>query len=186
MIVEAIPQPAFRASITRAADVVFLGSVVLQGLHFVEHIAQVGQKFFLELPEARGILGAVFDFEWVHFGYNLALFLALWFVVGAWLTERQGASPGWSGSPARALLFAAGVQSYHLVEHSVKLTQHLADRCNACPGLLGNFGDLVWIHFTINLLVMAPMLIALIGITAQPSERQQGTRKENYDGNCRT
>jgi hypothetical protein len=75
-------------------------------------------------------------------------------------------SAGGSGWAPRALWVAAGVQTYHLAEHGLKLAQHLTAGCHSCPGLLGQFGDLIWIHFTINLLVMAPMLVALMAMAA--------------------
>lgn len=160
MIAETVRRPAMRAPLASLGEIVFLGSVVVQGLHFAEHISQVVQKFFLGLPQADGILGAAFDLEWVHFGYNLALLLSLWFVVGAlWA--------GGSGWAPRALWLAAGIQTYHVAEHGLKLAQHLTAGCHSCPGLLGQFGDLVWIHFTINLLVIAPMLVALMGMAGR-------------------
>lgn len=162
MIAESVHRPAMWTRLTSLGEMVFLGSVTLQGLHFVEHISQVAQKFFLGLPQAGGILGATFDLEWVHFSYNLALFLTLWFVVGAlWA--------GGSGWAPRALWLAAGIQTYHVAEHGLKLAQHLTAGCHSCPGLLGQFGDLVWIHFTINLLVMALMLVALMGMAPRPA-----------------
>lgn len=43
----------------------------------VEHVVQVIQKFLLGFEKAHGLLGAAFDFEWVHFVYNTLLEPAL-------------------------------------------------------------------------------------------------------------
>jgi len=154
-----------------------LGALVLQGLHFVEHIAQVAQKFFLDLPEAHGILGAAFDTEWVHFAYNLALLAVLW---GLLFAYRLHHAPTWTKRMRwyhLALFFVATLQLYHMVEHSVKVAQHVTTACASCPGLLGATVNLVWLHFFFNLLVLIPMALAVIGFvgagTSAPRTGQQ-------------
>lgn len=140
-----------------------LGALALQGLHFVEHIAQVAQRSFLDLPEAHGILGAALDIEWVHFAYNLALLAVLWGLLFAYRLHRR---PGWTERTHwyhLAFLFAGTLQLYHMVEHSVKVAQHVTTACASCPGLLGTAVDLIWLHFLINLLVLVPMAVAVIG-----------------------
>jgi uncharacterized membrane protein YhdT len=137
--------------------------VALQGLHFVEHIAQVTQKFFLDLPQAHGLLGAALDTEWVHFAYNLALFSVLGGLVLAYRLHHKQSwieRPGWYHL---MLLSVATLQLYHMVEHSVKVAQHVTAACASCPGLLGATVNLVWLHFFINLLVLVPMTVAVAG-----------------------
>jgi hypothetical protein len=141
-----------------------LGAVALQGLHFVEHIAQVTQKFFLGLPEAHGILGAALDTEWVHFAYNLALFAVLWGLVFAYRLPHRRSWADHSRWYLLALLSAAILQMYHMVEHSLKVAQHVTTGCASCPGLLGTPENLVWLHFFINLLVLIPMAVAVVGL----------------------
>lgn len=141
---------------------VLLGALVIQGLHFVEHIAQVGQKFFLGFREAHGILGAAFDTEWVHFGYNLALLALLW---GLLFAYRLHHGPTWTGGMRwyrLALLFLVTFQSYHMVEHGVKVAQHITGGCASCPGLLGATVNLVWLHFFINLVILVSLAVAAI------------------------
>lgn len=147
---------------------VLLGAVVLQGLHFVEHITQVSQKFFLGLAEAHGILGAAFDMEWVHFIYNLALFVLLAALALAYGLHRPGSWPDRSRWYLGALAFAAGLQLYHMVEHTLKLIQHLTVACAACPGLLGTVVNLPLLHFFINIAVLIPMAVALTGFVLTP------------------
>jgi hypothetical protein len=137
-----------------------LAAVALQGLHFAEHVAQVIQLFFVRLAQGHGILGAAFDSEWLHFGYNAALFALL---VGVALVRppRRAARPG-----SALLTGAVALQGYHLVEHVVKVAQHVATGCDPCAGLLGAVVSLPWLHFLINLGVLALMSAALLRIAA--------------------
>ena len=49
-------------------------------------------------------------------------------------------------------------QSWHL-EHAVKLDQHFVDGCISCPGILGNYFDVILLHFTYNVIVYVPLLV---------------------------
>ncbi len=139
-----------------------LAAVALQGLHFAEHVAQVIQLFFLRLPvpEGHGILGAAFDTEWLHFGYNAALFGLLVGVALAW-PRQLGARPA-----TTLLIGAVALQGYHLGEHLLKVAQHVATGCEPCASLVGALVSLPWLHFFINLGVLALMTAALAGIAA--------------------
>ena len=46
----------------------------IQSAHHAEHVTQMIQIFMLGMPakQATGLLGARFNFEWVHFTYCLA------------------------------------------------------------------------------------------------------------------
>lgn len=163
MLTRAIRDPSSVAVPLPIKEWALLGALVLQGLHFVEHIAQVTQRFFLDLPEAHGILGAALDTEWVHFAYNLALLVSLWGLLFAYRLHHE---PTWTERSRwyhLALLFTATLQLYHMVEHVVKVAQHVTTACASCPGLLGATVNLVWLHFFINLLVLVPMAVAVIG-----------------------
>jgi hypothetical protein len=151
------------ANLVVSKEQVFIGAVVVQGVHFVEHIAQVIQKFFLELPEAHGLLGAAFDTEWVHFVYNLVLFVVLSALVLAYGLHRRDTWRHYPRQYPPVLAFVVGFQAYHMVEHGVKITQHLTVACMSCPGLLGAVVNLAWLHFFINLLVLILVAVAAIG-----------------------
>ncbi len=128
--------------------------LLVQAAHMVEHVAQVIQKFILHMPAAHGLLGSIFDLEWVHFVYNTVLYAAL---VAVYIWHRRAAS--------RPLFFAlrAGMllQGYHVVEHIVKMYQYYALGITVGPkGILGFVVPLIWLHFFLNLLV----LILIVGI----------------------
>ncbi len=45
------------------------------------------------------------------------------------------------------------IQGWHAIEHIAKITQHITTGAKVNPGLIGGYFDLVWFHFTINLVV---------------------------------
>ena len=126
--------------------------LIVQSAHMVEHVAQVIQKFMLGWTEAHGLLGAIFDLEWVHFIYNGGLEAAL-VITLAWIVR--------SGQPAPAGLRAVvGVQGYHVIEHTVKMFHHVFHGVAAPKGLLGLFIPVIWLHFWFNLTVLGLMVWA--------------------------
>lgn len=129
----------------------------------VEHILQVMQKS-LDISPAHGLIGA-FNLEWVHFIYNAVylILLGVLFVVVA--VKRVFPSRIPSRVPLLSFfLFLVIVQGYHVVEHTVKLQQHLATGLQGTPGILGAHIDLIWFHFFLNLSVYLPLLLILYGL----------------------
>ena len=138
--------------------VILTVAVAVQSFHMLEHIAQLIQKFVLHFPVAHGILGASLDFEPVHFTYN-TIYLAL--VVIVWLIFRN--------TPLRNMKLIYGLitfvllfQSWHFVEHAVKLDQHLVNGCILCPGILGYYFDPILLHFGYNTIVFVPMIVIFL------------------------
>jgi len=129
-------------------------TLLVQAAHMVEHVAQVTQKFILHMPAAHGLLGSIFDLEWVHFVYNTVLYAAF-LAVYAWYRR---AGPGRVPFAMRGVLW---LQGYHVVEHLVKMYQYYALGITVGPkGILGFFIPLIWLHFFLNLFV----LILLAGV----------------------
>ncbi len=145
-------------TVASGAVAVLLAGFVVQSFHMVEHVVQVIQVYVQDAQVRRGLAGAAFDTEWVHFGYNLAVLL---FLVWAWrMTARL--DPAWR--PAAAgygfVLSALVIQTYHLAEHVAKILQHVTSGLDPAPGLIGDQFGLVWFHFGINLAVYAGFVIA--------------------------
>jgi len=149
-------------------------TVLIQGFHFVEHVAQAVQKFVLGWQKAHGILGFL-DLELVHLIYNSLYFLAL-AALFVGLGCYSGKSRVWE-QPLIALFFVFGVllQGYHEVEHLVKFGQHLETLQQGTPGILGNFFNLIVLHLIFNLLVYLPVLGLLVGYRFEPRQAERAS-----------
>ena len=133
-------------------------AVAVQSFHMLEHIVQVLQKFVLQLPVAHGILGASLDFEPVHFTFNI-LYLGL--VAAVWISFTK--------TPIRKMNLIYGLvtfvlvfQSWHFIEHAVKLEQHFVNGCISCPGILGYYYDPILLHFAYNTIVYVPLIVVFV------------------------
>ena len=130
----------------------------LQLFHLLEHVVQVAQGKFLGIKPAHGILGSFFDLEWVHFLYNWGLFLLLVVATIAVVREKKVRNPiGWMFLGA-----TLAVQTYHTLEHNVKIYQHITTGIDPAPGILGQIFDLIWLHFDFNLIVTICMIGAFV------------------------
>src|SRR5688500_738396 len=133
---------------------IFAAALALQLFHMLEHFVQVAQAKVLGIRPAHGILGSWIDLEWVHFVYNAGLFVLLVLSTLTVLRDPRIRPPaGW--------LWLGGVlavQTYHTVEHIVKITQHLQTGADPAPGILGFVIDLAWLHFIFNALVTIGMV----------------------------
>jgi hypothetical protein len=155
-----LEQANARRVATTAIPAALAVGLVIQTFHMGEHFVQVFRVHFDGVPSKGGIVGSVVDTEWVHFTYNLAVLVGLAAVVAA---RFRGWVPRGRVDIGDGLLAVATLmQSYHVVEHSVKLTQHLVTGAKVNPGILGGPIDLVWLHFVINLAVYAGFAGALL------------------------
>lgn len=148
--------------------VLLSAAFVVQTAHYAEHVAQVIQIYLLDLrpPEAHGLLGSLFDFEWVHFLYNVGLQIALLLL---WLryqrlSQRASVNRGGLQLLTGLVLF----QGYHAVEHIIKLYQYLFDPyyqfgLRPPPGLLpqATGWPIFLVHFWLNTFVISLMGLAL-------------------------
>lgn len=159
----------------RRLNLAFFALIGVMAFHQSEHFAQVVQKdVTLErCPEdCRGLLGFVFDVEWVHFAYNWSIFIALvaiYFAYGLWkpVWREAAAWPWWAMT---AGIFV--VQLYHVVEHTAKLQQWLTNgHVSPTPGLLGQEVNppighqfsLIELHWVFNTIVFVLVVAAYFG-----------------------
>lgn len=132
----------------------FYGLVVWQGGHVIEHLAQMVQIHALGAtgPAARGIFGKL-DVEWVHFGFNTAILLAV-----AALLVRFRRNP-W-------LWVAAIAAGWHQAEHVLIMVEYLRTGVPGDPGLLSRGGVLFGgvslarpdLHFLYNVIETLPLV----------------------------
>ena len=133
---------------------IFAVALGLQLFHLLEHVVQVAQAKFLNIKPAHGILGSFFDLEWVHFIYNWGLFALLIVATIAVIRDNRVRPPlGWLFLGA-----TLAVQAYHVLEHTVKIIQHVSTGIDPAPGILGQIYDLIWLHFDFNVLVTVLMI----------------------------
>ena len=139
----------------------FALTVLIQALHMVEHVAQVIQKFVLQIAPAHGLIGAL-DLEQVHFAFNvfylatLAVVMVGWFYYGSQLCSKHK-------SLAAILIGTVALQSYHMLEHSVKLAQFIATGMQGTPGIAGMHVDGVIFHALMNTAVFVPVVVVFFG-----------------------
>ena len=155
---------------TRALFVLLALAFAVQTAHHAEHVTQLIQiyAFGFRPPEAHGLLGNVFDFEWVHFIYNVGLEVTL---VGLWLGYRRARWGDPSGVSHRGLTLLTALvlfQGYHSVEHVVKLYQYLfvlyyQFGIRPPPGFLPHATGwpIFLVHFWLNMIVWTAMAAAL-------------------------
>ena len=151
----------------RALFLVLTVAFFVQTAHFVEHLTQVIQIYFggIAPPNAHGLIGSVFDFEWVHFVFNISLEVAL---IGLWLGYRNARHD--KGAPlavSNTFPLLTGLmlfQGYHSIEHTTKLYQYLFNPLYQSgivptPGILPTITGwpIFLVHFWINLIVWALM-----------------------------
>lgn len=146
------------------APLMLTAALAVQLFHQVEHTIQVVQAKVLGLWDAHGLAGVAFDQEWVHLWFNLTLLVALG--LGVWGYGRAGRRAWRRRAPLAhgALMGTLGLQGYHVVEHLVKVGQHVLTGAMPAPGLLGSSLDLVWLHFGINAVVTAGLLAGFLGL----------------------
>lgn len=161
----------------RTLLIVLAIALAVQTAHFSEHIAQIAQIYLFNIkpPQAHGLLGHIFDFEWVHYSYNIGLELAL---IGIWLGFRRLIKQNNSvkiSQAGRRLLFGLVIfQGYHAVEHTAKLYQYLFIPLYQSgevptPGILPELTawPIFLVHFGFNLIVWAAMVLSLWHISAR-------------------
>jgi hypothetical protein len=142
------------------ASRIFAAALALQLFHQLEHVVQVAQAKVFGIKPAHGILGSLVDLEWVHFVYNNGLYVLMVVATVLVVRDRRIRPPvGWLWLGA-----TLAVQTYHVFEHVVKIAQHLTTGADPAPGILGFVIDLVWLHFSINLVVTICMIGAFVGL----------------------
>lgn len=156
-------RPSARRTTSRQwVALLFLGALLYQGFHQVEHTIETVQLRLLGHATARTLIGGL-DFEWVHLGANVFLLWCLIAVaVGAGTDTRDrwrsNAVVGWWG-----LCAALTVQGYHVVEHLVRIVQYLVTGEDP-RGTVTTVLDPVWFHFGVNLTVLVGMAVAFFGL----------------------
>lgn len=133
-----------------------VGGLAVQTFHMVEHGLQVFRVRIDQIPSRGGIVGPVVEAEWIHFIYNTTVFVGIALIA---LARAKGwRPPGRRDVGDRLLVVGLLAQGYHVVEHTAKLSQHIAGGAKVNPGFAGELVDLVLFHYSVNLLVYVALL----------------------------
>lgn len=146
-----------------------LGEVMVMVLitqlgHFTEHAIQVGQIVSgVPAPQAKAILGQIFDAEWFHFLFNTYLLS----MVILFLTRNPRNPWLWVGLMAGIL---------HECEHLYLIHNYIVSHKALQPGLIGKGGALgiltdvtrPWVHFGYNFIETAPLIMAVCHQAKRP------------------
>jgi len=161
-----------------------LGIVFLvQTGHYAEHVTQLIQIYSQHVTpaQAHGLLGTLFDFEWVHFVYNVGLEIM---VIVLWLAYRRRwrtAPPAvpWGPTLLTSLML---FQGYHSIEHIVKVYQYLFVPTYQTglwvpPGILPYLSGwpIFLVHFWLNTPVWFALLAALWFLRPKQPTRRRAT-----------
>ena len=135
----------------------FAVTLAVQTLHMVEHVAQVYQSFVLHSAVAHGLVGQL-DLEQVHFAWNLVYLGMLVYVMLGWF---KFGSRMCSMHKMLGVIVVATVllQSYHMLEHTVKFVQFIATNVQGTPGILGAHFNGVIFHALMNTAVFVPVVV---------------------------
>jgi hypothetical protein len=161
-------QPFISLSRRQQAYLAFLALVLFQGVHGLEHIVQVIQRTMLGNPNGAGIVGSFFDAVPVHFIYNtvfLGLIIATYWLLGM---QRPEARKEYGTLAFSLLTFALVWQSWHELEHVVKMVQWYQLGYNNAvggilaigPGAIFPLFNNMWLHFWYNTIPYVPIVIA--------------------------
>jgi hypothetical protein len=156
------------------AIILFTLTMIVMIGHEGEHVVQVYQKWNgAACPfDCRGLMGSVFDLEWVHFVYNFSVFVALvicWLGLRFWRPEVRLAHPFYWWNLTLGIFV---IQGYHVIEHAAKIGQWLINgHQSPTPGLLGALMppptpgsfSLIEMHFAINTIVTVMVTIGYLG-----------------------
>jgi hypothetical protein len=153
----------------------FVAVVVIQGIHVVEHVIQLAQVYLFGVADddALGLLGYVFEFqgteEWLHLVFNVSYLLALYALVLPLRRLTPQTVPLWAFGVFVA--GAVGLESWHVVEHSVIIANVLKNSGCPCPGI----GDAALgvtdtqLHFVYNAIAYAATVTPFWYLTRGPS-----------------
>lgn len=163
-----------RAIFSSRVLTVFFALVLVQGLHELEHIVQVFQRYALHIPNGNGLVGSLADIEPVHFVYNTA-YLGLLVAVYALLGLHREA-PSEDGRRVSGLLaFALVFQVWHELEHVFKLAQYATlGGVNGTGGIFGQgpgglspIFPVPLLHLAYNTAVYVPAVMAFVALIRQ-------------------
>jgi hypothetical protein len=158
------------AGIGRRLLAFYAAVVVVQTTHVFEHVVQLIQVYVLGVPDADalGLLGYIYQFqgteEWLHLVFNTVFLMSLT-VIAVGLLRSPGARslvPQWA--MGAFLFFGVWLESWHVVEHVVIISNVVANNGCPCPGIVDartGVSDTV-LHFIYNTVAYAGTVLPFL------------------------
>jgi hypothetical protein len=150
----------------------FFGVVlIIQGVHVVEHVLQLLQVYVFDVPSDRafGLLGYVFNVmgtaEWMHLVFNVAYLLSLYVVLLA-AHELLVAGAVSKRVFYSFAVFGAGLETWHMTEHVVIITNVIRNDGCPCPGIGDRALDVsdIQLHFVYNTATYAAVCALFLAV----------------------
>ena len=126
-------------TLDRAFLPMFTAIVLIQGVHVIEHVIQLMQVYLFGVAEdnALGFLGYFIQFndteEWLHFAFNATFLLALFALTLPMRRRVPQPIPFWAF--AVFVVGALGLETWHVVEHTVIIANVIKNSGCPCPGI---------------------------------------------------
>lgn len=150
------------------ASITLVLAIVLQVFHDIEHFAQMYQRIWLKLsPQMAGGILFFLNVEWNHYlfntGYFIMLVLVFYFLINDSSLFYSLVKSGSGRIIMGSFIFGFIFQGYHVLEHTIRMDQYYRLNCSPCPGILGQYFDLAYLHFTFNMITtIFPALLLLL------------------------
>lgn len=150
------------------ASILLILAIILQAFHDIEHFAQMYQRIWLKLnPQMAGGILFFLNVEWNHYlfntGYFIILILVFYFLISDSSLFHSLVKSGRGRIIMGSFIFGFVFQGYHVLEHTIRMGQYYLINCSPCPGILGHYFDLAYLHFTFNMITtIFPALLILL------------------------
>jgi hypothetical protein len=151
--------------------VLFATVMAIQGMHVFEHALQLLQVYVFDVPSERafGLLGFVINFndtaEWLHLGFNVLYLVAL-YVLAVALHELVVSGVVSNGQFRSFLVLGVGLETWHMVEHVVIISNVVRNNGCPCPGIADralNVTD-IQLHFVYNALTYGATVLPFVAV----------------------
>lgn len=155
--------PFDMSSVRLGASFILTLGLAYQMMHHLEHVSQIFQYWYLDLrpSSSKGLLFFL-DLEWNHFifdsGYFLLMGLATLLFLAHWRQAGNRVTAfGWILVVSSLL-----TQGWHAVEHTVRISRHIAEGCDPCRGIVDAWTGwhLIPLHFWYNVFALTlPLML---------------------------
>ncbi len=144
-------------------SVLFTYLVIEQFFHQAEHVAQMYQFAFLNIPahDAHGFVWFL-DEEWNHFIFNSLYFTGVIVVFIYLLRALKKSGIRKTAAHVGFIVIFSIWEGWHMIEHTYRIIHHVQGLCDECSGIIDQwFGiNRLVLHFWFNFFALVfPMVV---------------------------